>query len=118
MAEYSRDTERRQVLLFIDNVFRYIQAGSEVSALLGRLPVRWAGQPTLQSEMGELQERITTTSRAASRRFRLSSSPPTTLRIRLWWLRLRTWMPRRSCLASRLAGAYPAIDPLPRAVRS
>ncbi|MCJ7549295.1 MAG: F0F1 ATP synthase subunit beta [Anaerolineae bacterium] len=62
MAEYFRDTERRQVLLFIDNVFRYIQAGSEVSALLGRLPSEVGYQPTLQSEMGELQERITTTS--------------------------------------------------------
>jgi F-type H+-transporting ATPase subunit beta len=62
IAEYFRDTERRQVLLFIDNVFRYIQAGSEVSALLGRLPSEVGYQPTLQSEMGELQERITTTS--------------------------------------------------------
>ena len=56
MAEYFRDTEQRQVLLFIDNVFRYIQAGSEVSALLGRLPSEVGYQPTLQSEMGELQE--------------------------------------------------------------
>jgi F-type H+/Na+-transporting ATPase subunit beta len=62
MAEYFRDTERRQVLLFIDNVFRYIQAGSEVSALLGRLPSEVGYQPTLQSEMGDLQERIATTS--------------------------------------------------------
>jgi F-type H+-transporting ATPase subunit beta len=62
MAEYFRDYERRPVLVFIDNIFRYIQAGSEVSALLGRLPSEVGYQPTLESEMGALQERITTTS--------------------------------------------------------
>jgi F-type H+-transporting ATPase subunit beta len=62
MAEYFRDFERRPVLVFIDNIFRYIQAGSEVSALLGRLPSEVGYQPTLESEMGALQERITTTS--------------------------------------------------------
>ena len=61
MAEYFRDHEKREVLLFIDNIFRYIQAGSEVSALLGRLPSAVGYQPTLESEMGMLQERITTT---------------------------------------------------------
>ncbi len=61
MAEYFRDHEKRPVLLFIDNIFRYIQAGSEVSALLGRLPSAVGYQPTLDSEMGKLQERITTT---------------------------------------------------------
>ncbi len=65
MAEYFRDQEGRQVLLFIDNIFRYIQAGAEVSALLGRLPSAVGYQPTLESEMGELQERITTTSRGS-----------------------------------------------------
>ena len=63
MAEYFRDYERRPVLLFLDNIFRYIQAGAEVSALLGHLPSAMGYQPTLDSEMGELQERITTTSR-------------------------------------------------------
>ncbi len=62
MAEYFRDIEKRSVLVFIDNIFRYIQAGSEVSALLGRLPSEVGYQPTLESEMGALQERITTTS--------------------------------------------------------
>jgi F-type H+-transporting ATPase subunit beta len=62
MAEHFRDREKRQVLLFVDNVFRYIQAGAEVSALLGRLPSAVGYQPTLNSEMGKLQERITTTS--------------------------------------------------------
>jgi F-type H+-transporting ATPase subunit beta len=65
MAEYFRDNERRQVLLFIDNIYRYIQAGAEVSALLGRLPSAVGYQPTLDSEMGMLQERITTTSRGS-----------------------------------------------------
>jgi len=62
MAEYFRDNENRPVLVFIDNIFRYIQAGAEVSALLGRLPSEVGYQPTLESEMGILQERITTTS--------------------------------------------------------
>lgn len=62
MAEYFRDYEKRPVLVFIDNIFRYIQAGAEVSALLGRLPSEVGYQPTLESEMGALQERITTTS--------------------------------------------------------
>jgi len=62
MAEYFREYEKRPVLVFIDNIFRYIQAGSEVSALLGRLPSEVGYQPTLDSEMGALQERITTTS--------------------------------------------------------
>jgi F-type H+-transporting ATPase subunit beta len=61
MAEYFRDTEGKDVLLFIDNIFRFTQAGSEVSALLGRMPSAAGYQPTLASEMGALQERITST---------------------------------------------------------
>ena len=61
MAEYFRDTEQSDVLLFIDNIFRFIQAGAEVSALLGRMPSAVGYQPTLQTEMGALQERITPT---------------------------------------------------------
>ena len=61
MAEYFRDVMRQDVLLFIDNIFRFVQAGSEVSALLGRMPSAVGYQPTLSSEMGELQERITST---------------------------------------------------------
>jgi F-type H+-transporting ATPase subunit beta len=61
MAEYFRDEEHQDVLLFIDNIFRFVQAGSEVSALLGRMPSQVGYQPTLDSEMGELQERITST---------------------------------------------------------
>jgi F-type H+-transporting ATPase subunit beta len=61
MAEYFRDHEGQDVLLFIDNIFRFVQAGSEVSALLGRMPSQVGYQPTLSSEMGQLQERITST---------------------------------------------------------
>ena len=61
MAEYFRDTEHQDVLLFIDNIFRFTQAGSEVSALLGRVPSAVGYQPTLATEMGKLQERITST---------------------------------------------------------
>jgi F-type H+/Na+-transporting ATPase subunit beta len=61
VAEYFRDEEHQDVLLFVDNIFRFTQAGSEVSALLGRIPSAVGYQPTLASEMGELQERITTT---------------------------------------------------------
>lgn len=61
MAEYFRDVEKQNVLLFIDNIFRYVQAGSEVSALLGRMPSAVGYQPTLATEMGELQERIAST---------------------------------------------------------
>ncbi len=61
MAEYFRDVEHQNVLLFIDNIFRFVQAGSEVSALLGRMPSAVGYQPTLANEMGELQERIAST---------------------------------------------------------
>jgi F-type H+/Na+-transporting ATPase subunit beta len=61
MAEYFRDVQQRDVLLFIDNIFRFVQAGSEVSTLLGRMPSAVGYQPTLADEMGELQERITST---------------------------------------------------------
>ena len=61
MAEYFRDEKHQDVLLFIDNIFRFTQAGSEVSALLGRMPSAVGYQPTLATEMGALQERITST---------------------------------------------------------
>lgn len=65
MAEYFRDTEGRDILLFIDNIFRFTQAGSEVSALLGRMPSAVGYQPTLATEMGQLQERITSTKKGS-----------------------------------------------------
>ena len=64
-AEYFRDTARQDVLLFVDNIFRFVQAGAEVSALLGRMPSAVGYQPTLATEMGALQERITSTKRGA-----------------------------------------------------
>jgi len=65
MAEYFRDVNKQDVLLFIDNIFRFVQAGSEVSALLGRMPSAVGYQPTLSTEMGSLQERITSTKKGA-----------------------------------------------------
>ncbi|HEX2142790.1 MAG TPA: F0F1 ATP synthase subunit beta, partial [Candidatus Limnocylindria bacterium] len=65
MAEYFRDVEGRDILLFIDNIFRFTQAGSEVSALLGRMPSAVGYQPTLATEMGDLQERITSTTKGS-----------------------------------------------------
>jgi F-type H+-transporting ATPase subunit beta len=65
VAEYFRDVERQDVLLFIDNIFRFTQAGSEVSALLGRIPSAVGYQPTLATEMGALQERITSTDKGS-----------------------------------------------------
>ena len=65
MAEYFRDVQNQDVLLFIDNIFRFVQAGSEVSALLGRMPSAVGYQPTLATEMGELQERITSTNKGS-----------------------------------------------------
>jgi F-type H+-transporting ATPase subunit beta len=65
MAEYFRDRQGQDVLLFIDNIFRFVQAGSEVSALLGRMPSAVGYQPTLATEMGQLQERITSTNKGS-----------------------------------------------------
>merc|ERR1711990_609303 len=65
MAEYFRDINKQDVLLFIDNIFRFTQAGSEVSALLGRMPSAVGYQPTLATEMGALQERITSTTKGS-----------------------------------------------------
>src|SRR6516165_8663329 len=65
VAEYFRDAEKKDVLLFIDNIFRFTQAGSEVSALLGRMPSAVGYQPNLATEMGELQERITSTKKGS-----------------------------------------------------
>src|SRR5258706_66550 len=65
MAEYFRDQENQDVLFFVDNIFRFVQAGSEVSALLGRMPSAVGYQPTLSTEMGALQERITTTKKGS-----------------------------------------------------
>ena len=78
MAEYFRDQQGQDVLLFIDNIFRFTQAGSEVSALLGRMPSAVGYQPTLATEMGQLQERITSTKRVRLHRFKQCMFRPTT----------------------------------------
>ena len=113
MAEYFRDYERRPVLLFIDNIFRYIQAGQEVSALLGRLPSAVGYQPTLDSEMGALQERITTTSRGSITSIQAVYVPADDLTdpaivATFAHLDSSTVLSRRQ--ASQ--GFYPSIDPL------
>lgn len=70
MAEYFQDVAGQDVLLFIDNIFRFIQAGSEVSALLGRMPSAVGYQPTLTTDVGVLQERITSIKRVQSRQYK------------------------------------------------
>ncbi len=113
MAEFFRDKERRNALVFIDNIFRYIQAGMEVSALLGRLPSEVGYQPTLQTEMGELQERITTTNQGSSTSIQAVYVPADDMTdpavvATFAHLDAATILSRRQ--ASR--GFYPAIDPL------
>ena len=113
VAEYFRDEEGQDVLLFVDNIFRFTQAGSEVSALLGRIPSAVGYQPTLSTEMGALQERITSTNKGSITACRPSTSPPTTSPTRRRRRRSRT-STRTTVLSRALAeiGIYPAVDPL------
>ena len=113
MAEYFRDDEGRDVLLFIDNIFRFTQAGSEVSALLGRMPSAVGYQPTLSTEMGDLQERITSTKKGSITSVQaiyvpaddLTDPAPATAFAHL---------DATSVLERKIAelGIYPAVDPL------
>ena len=113
VAEYFRDVMKQDVLLFIDNIFRFTQAGSEVSALLGRMPSAVGYQPTLATEMGELQERITSTKRDRSPRCRRSTSPPTTTPTRRRRRPSPTSTPRPTCRGrSPTWASIPAVDPL------
>lgn len=113
MAEYFRDAENQDVLLFIDNIFRFTQAGSEVSALLGRVPSAVGYQPTLATEMGMLQERITSTHKGSITSVQavyvpaddLTDPAPATTFAHLD----ATTVLSRS-IASQ--GIYPAVDPL------
>lgn len=113
MAEYFRDEEHQDVLLFIDNIFRFTQAGSEVSALLGRMPSAVGYQPTLANEMGALQERITSTKKGSITSVQavyvpaddLTDPAPATTFAHLD----ATTVLSRS-IASQ--GIYPAVDPL------
>ena len=113
MAEYFRDVQHRDVLLFIDNIFRFVQAGSEVSTLLGRMPSAVGYQPTLAQEMGALQERITSTSGGSVTSVQAvyvpaddltDPAPATTF----------THLDATTVLSRRIAeqGIYPAVDPL------
>ena len=113
MAEYFRDQEKRDVLLFIDNIFRYVQAGSEVSALMGRMPSAVGYQPTLANEMGALQERITSTKNGAITSVQAvyvpaddltDPAPATTF----------THLDATTVLSRKIVeqGIYPAVDPL------
>ncbi|WP_324669221.1 F0F1 ATP synthase subunit beta [Geochorda subterranea] len=113
IAEYFRDVEGQDVLLFIDNIFRFVQAGSEVSALLGRIPSAVGYQPTLATEMGQLQERIVTTKKGSITSIQAiyvpaddytDPAPATTFA----HLDATTNLERR--IAER--GIYPAVDPL------
>lgn len=113
MAEYFRDKEKKDTLLFIDNIFRYVQAGSEVSALLGRMPSAVGYQPTLASEMGMLQERITSTRNGSITSIQAvyvpaddytDPAPATTFQ----HLDASTVLSRKVAQA----GLYPAVDPL------
>ena len=111
MAEYFRDIEQQDVLLFIDNIFRFVQAGAEVSALLGRMPSAIGYQPTLATEMGGLQERITSTKDGSITSIQSVyvptddlTDPATT------FAHLDTTTVLSRGLASK--GIYPAVDPL------
>ncbi len=113
MAEYFRDKEKKDTLLFIDNIFRYVQAGSEVSALLGRMPSAVGYQPTLATEMGMLQERITSTQCGSITSIQCvyvpaddytDPAPATTFQ----HLDASTVLSRKIAQA----GLYPAVDPL------
>jgi F-type H+-transporting ATPase subunit beta len=113
VAEHFRDTAKQDVLLFIDNIFRFVQAGSEVSALLGRMPSAVGYQPTLASEMGEMQERITSTKDGSITSVQAiyvpaddltDPAPATTF----------AHLDASTVLARQIAalGIYPAVDPL------
>jgi F-type H+-transporting ATPase subunit beta len=113
VAEYFRDVEGQDVLLFIDNIFRFTQAGSEVSALLGRMPSAVGYQPTLATEMGELQERITSTHKGSITSVQAiyvpaddltDPAPATTF----------AHLDATTVLSRQIAelGIYPAVDPL------
>jgi len=113
VAEYFRDVEGSDTLLFIDNIFRFTQAGSEVSTLLGRMPSAVGYQPNLATEMGELQERITSTSKGSVTAFRPSTCPPTTSPIPLRPPPF-AHLDATTVLSRPLSelGIYPAVDPL------
>jgi F-type H+-transporting ATPase subunit beta len=119
MAEYFRDETGADTLLFIDNIFRFTQAGSEVSALLGRMPSAVGYQPTLATEMGELQERITSTKAGAITSVQAVYVPaddPTDPAPANAFAHLDAFIYLERSIASK--GIYPAVDPLASASRA
>ncbi len=113
MAEYFRDTRGQDVLLFIDNIYRYILAGMEVSALLGRMPSAVGYQPTLSTEMGELQERITSTNKGSITSFQAIYVPAddyTDPGVATTFGHLDAVIALERSIAEQ--GLYPAVDPL------
>ncbi|MBA7597858.1 ATP synthase subunit beta [subsurface metagenome] len=113
MAEYFRDVEGQDVLLFIDNIYRYIMAGMEVSALLGRMPSAVGYQPTLSTEMGDLQERITSTKRGSITSFQAIYVPAddyTDPGVATVFAHLDAVIALERSIAEQ--GLYPAVDPL------
>ena len=113
MAEYFRDVEGQDVLLFIDNIYRYILAGMEVSALLGRMPSAVGYQPTLATEMGELEERITSTKKGSITSFQAIYVPAddyTDPGIVTTFGHLDAVVALERSIAEQ--GLYPAVDPL------
>ena len=113
MAEYFRDEERRDVLLFIDNIFRFVQAGSEVSTLLGRMPSAVGYQPTLATEMGQLQERITSTRNGSVTSVQAVYVPADDLTDPAP-AQTFTHLDATTVLSRKISeqGIYPAVDPL------
>ncbi len=113
MAEYFRDRENRDVLLFIDNIFRFVQAGSEVSTLLGRMPSAVGYQPTLAGEMGELQERITSTENGSITSVQAVYVPADDLTDPATATTF-THLDATTVLSRKIVeeGIYPAVDPL------
>ncbi|MEP0765604.1 MAG: F0F1 ATP synthase subunit beta [Fimbriimonadia bacterium] len=113
MAEYFRDVEGQDVLVFIDNIFRFVQAGSEVSALLGRMPSAVGYQPTLATEMGALQERITSTlkgSITSVQAIYVPADDPTDPAPATTFAHLDAYVYLERKISEK--GIYPAIDPL------
>ena len=113
MAEYFRDVRKQDVLLFIDNIFRYIQAGSEVSALLGRMSSAVGYQPTLANEMGDLQERIASTKDGSITSIQAIYVPADDLTDPAAAIAF-SHLDSRTVLSRQIAalGIYPAVDPL------
>jgi F-type H+-transporting ATPase subunit beta len=113
MAEYFRDTTGKDTLLFVDNIFRFVQAGSEVSALLGRLPSAVGYQPTLATEMGLLQERITSTTKGSVTSVQAVYVPaddPSDPAPATTFSHLDAYVYLERSIASK--GLFPAVDPL------